>query len=83
MLVILPALAIIALIPVITDSRLNENIKQREQELRIDYPGFVEKFVLLISAGLNCKGAWYRMADEYKKNFRMEGRNGIFMKKCC
>ena len=74
LLVILPALAIIALIPVITDSRLNENIKQREQELRIDYPGFVEKFVLLISAGLNCKGAWYRMADEYKKKLQNGGK---------
>lgn len=65
---------IIALIPVINDSRLNENIKQREQELRIDYPGFVEKFVLLISAGLNCKGAWYRMAEEYKRKIQDGGK---------
>lgn len=74
LLVIMPALVIIALVPVVTDSRLNENIKQREQELRIDYPGFVEKFVLLISAGLNCKGAWYRMADEYKKKLQNGGK---------
>lgn len=72
--VIVLCMVIIALIPVITSSRLNENIKQREQELRIDYPGFVEKFVLLISAGLNCKGAWYRMADEYKKKLQNGGK---------
>lgn len=58
---------VIVIIPLIIDSRIKEKIKQREQELRIDYPGFVEKFVLLISAGLNCKGAWYRMTDEYKR----------------
>ncbi|MCI9078335.1 MAG: hypothetical protein HFH68_05325 [Lachnospiraceae bacterium] len=72
--VIILGIIIIVLIPVITDSRLNENIKQREQELRIDYPGFVEKFVLLINAGLNCKGAWYRMADEYKKTLLDGGK---------
>lgn len=58
---------VIAIIPLIIDSRIKEKIKKREQELRIDYPGFVEKFVLLVSAGLNCKGAWYRMTDEYKR----------------
>lgn len=72
--VILLGVIIIALIPVVTNSRLNENIKQREQELRIAYPGFVEKFVLLISAGLNCKGAWYRMADEYKRRLQDGGK---------
>ncbi len=72
--VILSGTIIIALIPVITGGRLNENIKQREQELRIDYPGFVEKFVLLISAGLNCKGAWYRMAEEYKRKLQDGGK---------
>lgn len=65
---------IIVLIPVINDNRLNENIKQREQELRIDYPGFVEKFVLLISAGLNCKGAWHRMVEEYRRKLQDGGK---------
>lgn len=60
-------ITIIVIIPLIIDSRIKEKIKQREQELRIDYPGFVEKFVLLIGAGLNCKGAWHRMTEEYKR----------------
>ncbi len=60
-------ITIIVIMPLIIDSRIKEKIKQREQELRIDYPGFVEKFVLLIGAGLNCKGAWHRMTEEYKR----------------
>ncbi len=65
---------VIAFIPLILDSRTKEKIKQREQELHIDYPEFVEKFVLLISAGLNCKGAWYRMAEEYKRKLKNGGK---------
>lgn len=65
---------VIALIPVVLDSRVKEKVKQREQELRIDYPEFVEKFVLLISAGLNCKGAWLRMTEEYKRKLKNGGK---------
>lgn len=65
---------VIALIPVILDSRMKEKIEHREQELRLDYPEFVEKFVLLISAGLNCKGAWHRMTQEYKRKLKNGGK---------
>ncbi|HBA97462.1 MAG TPA: hypothetical protein DCZ23_05070 [Lachnospiraceae bacterium] len=65
---------VIALIPVILDSRMKEKIEHREQELRLDYPEFVEKFVLLISAGLNCKGAWHRMTQEYKRMLKNGGK---------
>lgn len=61
---------VIAFIPAVLDSRMKEKIKQREQELKIDYPEFVSKFVLLISAGLNCKGAWHRMTQEYKRKLK-------------
>lgn len=74
MYVLLLGIIIIIFVPIVIDSRINEKLKQREQELRIDYPGFVEKFVLLIGAGLNCKGAWQRMASEYKKKLQDGGR---------
>lgn len=72
--VLISGIIIIIFIPIVIDSRIKEKIKQREQELRIDYPGFVEKFVLLIGAGLNCKGAWQRMSSEYKKKLQNGGR---------
>lgn len=73
-LILVSGLIIIMLVPVFIDSRINEKIKQREQELRIDYPGFVEKFVLLIGAGLNCKGTWLRMSSEYKRKLQNGGK---------
>lgn len=30
--------------------------------------------MLLISAGLNCKGAWYRMSEEYKRKHSNGGK---------
>lgn len=65
LIIILSSIIFIVLIPAFADSRIKENVRQREQELHMDYPEFVEKFTLLISAGLNCKGAWYRITDEY------------------
>lgn len=70
LLIVALGIIIIALIPTVLDSRMQEKIKQREQELRIDYPEFANKFVLLISAGLNCKGAWHRMTQEYKRKLK-------------
>ncbi len=63
--IIVISVIFIVLLPAFIDSKTKERVKQREQELIIDYPEFVEKFTLLISAGLNCKGAWYRITDEY------------------
>lgn len=55
----------IIVLPVIIDSRLKESIKKRDEQLRLDYPEFVEQFVLLIGAGLTVKGAWERIVREY------------------
>lgn len=74
MLIIISGIFVIAIIPVVIDSRIKEKVKQREQELSMDYPGFVERFVLLTSAGLNCKGAWYRMTGEYKRKLDSGGK---------
>ena len=49
------------------EERLNKEIRSREKELQMDYPEFVEHFVLLVGAGLNVKGAWERIAGDYKK----------------
>lgn len=55
----------VIVLPILIDSRLKEKIKSREEQLRMDYPDFVEQFVLLIGAGLTVKGAWERIVKEY------------------
>lgn len=72
--IIIASMLVIAFIPAVLESRIKEKVKQREQELGIDYPEFVSKFILLISAGLNCKGAWYRMTQEYKRKLEDGGK---------
>lgn len=54
-------------IPCVMESQIKGNIQRREKELKMDYPEFVEHFVLLIGAGLNLKGAWLRIVQEYQE----------------
>ncbi len=55
------------LIPLLAESRLHRELARRDEQLRMDYPDFIEQFVLLVGAGLNVKGTWERMVTEYQK----------------
>ena len=46
---------------------MQEEIKKRQEQLRMDYPEFVEHFVLLIGAGLTVKGTWEHIVRDYQK----------------
>ncbi len=62
---------IVFVLPIIVIFLMEENLKKkiakREKELRFDYPEFVEQFVLLIGAGLNIRGAWQKITEDYVK----------------
>lgn len=46
---------------------------EREKQLKLAYPEMVEKFVLLINAGLPVKNAWIRVAETRKtKNDKVD-----------
>lgn len=51
----------------LTDRELMSLYKKRERELLLDYPEIMNKFVLLLGAGMTTKGAWEKIALEYKK----------------
>ena len=61
------------LVPFLLESRTKASIENRDKELRRDYPELVEKFILLIGAGLNVKGAWLRITNEYIGKREKEG----------
>lgn len=61
------SLFFMVMVILLQEERLNKEIRSREKELQMDYPEFVEHFVLLVGAGLNVKGAWERIAGDYKK----------------
>lgn len=61
------ALFFLVMVILLQEERMRKELRYREKELRMDYPEFVEHFVLLIGAGLNVKGAWKRIVQDYEK----------------
>ena len=59
-------ICLILLVPLWHQSRTREEIRKRREQLREDYPEFVEHFVLLIGAGLTVRGTWERIVRDYQ-----------------
>lgn len=49
------------------DRKLAVRHKQRKEQMLIDYPEIVNKFTLLINAGMTIKQAWLKITDDYEK----------------
>lgn len=58
---------LILLVPLWYQSKMREEDRKRQGQLREDYPEFVEHFVLLIGAGLTVRGTWERIVRDYEK----------------
>ncbi len=50
------------------ENDLERNCKKRERQLLMDYPGFVSKLRMYLSAGLTMKNAFVRIASDYADN---------------
>lgn len=57
------------LVPSFLDYRTEQRIIQREEQLQKEYPELVERFILLIGAGLSIRGVWYRISEDYEKRY--------------
>lgn len=49
-------------------SRVRDEYLKRQEQLLIDYPGFVSKLSLLLEAGMTIGKAWEKIALEYRDN---------------
>lgn len=47
------------------DKDLNDKRKKHDEQMLIDYPDLVNKFTLLLGAGMTVGGAWEKIAKEY------------------
>lgn len=74
--VLLAILCLILLVPLWFQNRAREETRKRQEQLREDYPEFVEHFVLLIGAGLTVRGTWDRIVRDYEK--RQEQRHYVY-----
>lgn len=50
---------------ILGDKELENQMKKRKEQMLIDYPEIINKFTLLINAGMTIKQAWIKMAEDY------------------
>lgn len=48
------------------DKELEKRMKHRKNQMLLDYPEIINKFNLLIHAGMTVKQAWSKIAEDYK-----------------
>lgn len=51
-------------------SDLKKKYMERDKQMLLDYPELVNKFTLLLSAGMTVNSAWGKIATEYEKKLR-------------
>lgn len=61
---------IFTMVPV---GKIKEEEKKREKQLMMDYPKLINKFVLLIGAGMTIRGVFEKLVQEYGKNRKKGG----------
>lgn len=50
-------------VPYLLESMVKSRVSDREKQLKLAYPEMIEKFVLLVNAGLPVKNAWIRITE--------------------
>lgn len=66
-------LFVICLIPVLWRRQRLARLRERENQLILDYPELVDKVMLLLSAGLTVRGCFERMCGEYYRRIKNGG----------
>lgn len=56
------------------DKDLEKQMKKRKEQMLVDYPEIINKFTLLVNAGMTIKQAWYKIAEDYSS--KQEQRQG-------
>lgn len=59
-------IVMIIIVSIILEKEITQKQRERETQLLIDYPEIVNKFVLLLGAGMTMRGAWGKIISEYE-----------------
>ncbi|HHX12020.1 MAG TPA: type II secretion system F family protein [Clostridiales bacterium] len=57
----------VVLVWVYQDKDIDKQMKDRREEMLLDYPELINKFNLLINAGMTVRQAWIKITDDYKR----------------
>ncbi len=49
----------------VSDLELRKQMKHRKEQLLIDYPEIINKFTLLVNAGMTARQAWFKITEDY------------------
>ncbi|MDY4079314.1 MAG: type II secretion system F family protein [Clostridium sp.] len=52
----------------VLDSKIDDDLKKRSENIKYDFPDFLNKLALLINAGLTFEGAWKQILSRDKRN---------------
>ncbi len=66
--IILLGLFTAATLWIYSDKELEKRLKKRRNQMLMDYPEIINKFNLLVYAGMTIKQAWCRIAEDYSGN---------------
>ena len=66
-------LVFIFLLPLFWKKEEKKSLEEREKQLQFDYPEFINKTMLLLNAGLNIRGCFERLGEEYQYNLKKGG----------
>ena len=76
-------IAVICLLPVLWRERMKKDIKNREEQLLLDHPAFINKIMLLLGAGLTLRFAIERIVNEYERELKEGGKKHYVYEELC
>lgn len=76
-------LGTIVLLPVLWKQQQKKELEKREEQLLVDHPGMVNKFMLLLGAGLTVRKVVERLTGEYEKSRENGGEKRYIYEEIC
>ena len=76
-------LCLIAVMPVLWKEQEKSKISDREDQLMSDHPGFINKIMLLLGAGLTLRYAIERISGEYERELSNGGEKHYVYEELC
>lgn len=71
------------LLPVVWREQQRKKLREREQQLLLDHPGIVHKFMLLLGAGLTVRKVVERLVSEYERQREKGGKKRYVYEELC
>lgn len=53
-----------------SDLELKKQMKHRREQLLMDYPEIINKFTLLVNAGMTARQAWFKITEDYHERLK-------------